>query len=144
MFASRRGEAKPQKARKVGGVPVSAASWPLVAILGLAGCPPYVVPYDLSATPAERAQYFEPLLSAAGFKQVPIRTPDQKKELESLPPLELSTQTDGQGRNRYSYADPRYCRCIFRGDETAYQRFKEIKLQNELIEQQLGTTEPMP
>lgn len=142
MFASSRGEAKPQNARKVGGVPVFAASWPLVVILGLAGCPPYVVPYDLSATPAERAQYFEPLLSAAGFKALPVRTPDQKKELESLPPLELTTQTDGPSRNRYSYADPYYCQCIFRGDETAYQRFKEIKLQNELIQQQLGTSEP--
>ena len=45
-------------------------SWCLAWSVALAGCAMF------GPTPAERAQYLEPMLSAAGFRQVPADTPD--------------------------------------------------------------------
>lgn len=87
--------------------------------------------------PAERAQGFEVLLSAAGFKAVPAKTPDQMKELETLPPLDVTRLTDSEGHGQYAYADPYYCKCVFRGDDAAYRSLNEIQRENELIEKKL-------
>jgi hypothetical protein len=31
-------------------------------------------------------------------------------------------------------ADPDYCKCLFHGDQTSYQRYENIKLENQVAE----------
>lgn len=109
----------------------------LFFLLGAAGCAPYIVPYKISTTMADRAQGFEPTLSAAGFKQVAADTPEGHEQLRSLPPLQVTRYTDSRGRSLYAYADPYYCNCVFRGNEAAYERLTDTAGKTEMAEQKL-------
>jgi hypothetical protein len=87
-------------------------------------------------SPADQAQKIDPLLSAAGFKQLPASTPQQMDRLKSLPPLKLGYYVDDNGGANYWLADPDKCRCLFHGDEVAYQQYENMKLEREMADQQ--------
>jgi hypothetical protein len=84
-------------------------------------------------TPQQKAQNIEPMLQAAGFQPLTATTPEQKARLAKLPPLELNYYVK-DGSPRYWLADPEVCGCLFYGDEADYQRFENIKLENERAE----------
>jgi hypothetical protein len=91
-------------------------------------------PFAQSKTPQEQAQELEPILEAAGFSELPAATPDQATKLGALPPLKLNYYDDKNGAKHYWMADPEFCKCLFHGDETAYQRYENIKLENQIAE----------
>ena len=85
-------------------------------------------------TPQQKAQNIEPMLQAAGFQPLTATTAEQKSRLKTLPALSLNYYVNKNGAQRYWLADPDYCGCLFYGDEADYQRFENIKLQNEVAE----------
>lgn len=86
-------------------------------------------------TPAERAQALEPMLSAAGFRILPANSPDTQEKLAGLDPLKVSYYVGRTGALHYFMADPYYCKCMYIGDEQAYQKYEQYKL-NEKFERQ--------
>jgi archaellum component FlaG (FlaF/FlaG flagellin family) len=89
----------------------------------------------LIQTPEQKAEQVVPMLQSAGFEPVTPTTPTQIAELKSLPPLKLGYYIDKDGDGNYWMADPDYCKCIMHGDEAAYQRYENLKLENETAEQ---------
>ncbi|MGH7916839.1 MAG: hypothetical protein ACREQE_05175 [Candidatus Binataceae bacterium] len=109
----------------------------LVAVVG--GCAS--VNQMNGTSPQEQAQNIDPMLQAAGFQKLAAATPQQKQDLKSLPPYEVHYYTDSNGINHYWLADPGSCGCLFEGGEAAYQRYENIKLQNQMSEQQQRAAE---
>ena len=80
-------------------------------------------------SPAERAHYLEPMLSAAGFRLVPADTPQKIQRLAALAPLKVSYYAGKDGKTHYWFADPDHCHCFYVGDEAAYQKYQDLRLQ---------------
>src|SRR5881398_74230 len=78
----------------------------------------------------EEAEVVGRRLVAAGFRAIPADTPEKKAHLETMPKL-LSSVVRG-GERRYLLADPYSCRCLYVGDEAAYQRYTAIEIGREL------------
>jgi hypothetical protein len=98
-------------------------------------------PFVATKTPQRQAQELEPMLEAAGFSQLPAATSDQTAKLKTLPPLKLNYFEDSNGVRHYWMADPDYCKCLFHGDEASYQRFENIKLENQIAERNQRSAE---
>lgn len=98
----------------------------LALCLALAGC-------SLAGlgqpTPGQRAQYVEPMLSAAGFRMVPADSPEKKQHLSTLPALKVNYYVGKDGNLRYWFADPKYCQCLYLGDAAAYQKYENLRVQ---------------
>jgi hypothetical protein len=94
-----------------------------------------------SPDPAQRAQYLEPMLSAAGFRIVPANDPDQAQHLKSLPPLKLNYYIGKNGRMRYWFADPDFCHCLYLGDEKNYQQYQNLRVQARIARQEQEAAE---
>jgi hypothetical protein len=92
-------------------------------------------------TPQQRAQYLGPLLAAAGFSTLPVDTPAKTQILKSLPPLKVNYYFGKGGEPHYWLADPYQCRCLYLGDQAAYQHYENIRLQNRVLRQQQQTAE---
>jgi len=91
-------------------------------------------PFAQTKTPQQQAQEIEPMLEAAGFSELPAATSDQTTRLQALPPLKLNYYDDKNGVRHYWVADPEFCKCLFHGDEASYQRYENIKLENQVAE----------
>lgn len=89
----------------------------------------------------EHAQAVEPMLAEAGFKSFAASTPEQLQRLKTLPPITLGYYAGGDGNANYWMADPDYCHCLFHGDEAAYQRFENLKLENQVAERDHRATQ---
>lgn len=74
------------------------------------------------------------MLRAAGFESLKATTPEQQQQLKSLPSLKLGYYLDKNGAANYWLADADNCNCLFHGDEAAYQRYENSKLNNEIAE----------
>ena len=79
-------------------------------------------------TPEQQAEQLEPMLSAAGFRMLPADTPDRQKQLESLLPMQVLYYVGKTGTLHYYMADPDYCKCMFIGSEEDYQKYEQLKL----------------
>lgn len=115
----------------------------LAATVGLSACASgnSMMNPLLGQPPQDRAQEVEPMLQAAGFKSIPASTADQEQRLKALPQLKLGYYLDRSGDANYWLADADNCRCIFHGDEAAYQRYENIKLENQVAERDRRTIE---
>jgi hypothetical protein len=101
------------------------------AVVLLCGC---------AAMERQDARKTESVLSAAGFQMRPADTPDRLAHLKTLTPLKLVPHMK-DGRLLYAYADPKNCRCLFVGDEAAYQRYHQLALQQQIAQEQLMTAQ---
>lgn len=79
-------------------------------------------------TSEHRAQRLEPILSEAGFHIMSADTPARADELNGMTPLKIRYFSQG-GKTHYWFADPVVCHCLFVGNEKAYQRYQQIKIQ---------------
>ena len=102
----------------------------LAACLAIAAC----------ATPQQRAQDRENLLSAAGFTVKPANTPARVLSLRSLPANRVVQQTVGD-TVRYVYADPLVCACLYVGDQAAFGRYRQEVFQRQLANEQSMTAQ---
>ena len=109
-------------------------SWLLLIVMACGGCA--TVNQLAAPSPADQAQKIDPMLSAAGFRQLPASTPQQMEGLKSLPPLKLGYYVDDNGGANYWLADPDNCRCLFHGDEVAYQHYESMKFDSQMADQQ--------
>lgn len=91
-------------------------------------------PLDSNQTSAQKAQEIIPMLQTAGFESARATTQSEIDQLKSLPPLKLGYFIDKNGEAQYWMADPDDCKCIMHGDEAAYQRYENLKLENEMAE----------
>jgi hypothetical protein len=64
-------------------------------------------------------------LEDVGFTMRAANTPEQLARLRLVPPRKFLVRNKN-GRRYYIYADPDYCRCVFLGNETAMQSYKNI------------------
>ena len=104
----------------------------VVLIVMLAGC---------AAMRQERARDKENMLAAAGFQMKPADTPNRVAHLQTLTPLKLLPYTRTDGKLLYVYADPKGCNCLYVGDETAYQRYRELAQQQKIAQEQMVTAQ---
>ena len=88
--------------------------------LALAGC--------AAETARQHVESKGELLTSAGFKTVPIDTPDKLKRAELMQPMKLSTRTKN-GQRRYVAADTHDCMCFYVGDQDAYERYEVLRTQ---------------
>jgi hypothetical protein len=100
------------------------------AMLGLGG-----------VTPQQRAEYLEPMLSAAGFQMLPADTADKLEHLKKLPPLKLNYYLNKEGQPRYWFADPDYCHCLYLGSEEAYQKYQDLRLKAQVAQEEQEAAE---
>ena len=92
------------------------------------------------ATPQQRAEDRENLLSAAGFAVRPANTPARIASLRSLPANKVVQQTTS-GTVRYVYADPLVCACLYVGDQAAFGRYRQEMFQRQLANEQSMTAQ---
>ena len=92
------------------------------------------------ATPQQRAENRENLLTAAGFTARPADTPGRVASLRGLPANKVVQRTRG-GVVGYVYADPLVCGCLYVGDQAAYGRYQQEVLQRRLANQQEMTAQ---
>jgi hypothetical protein len=86
-------------------------------------------------TPMQRAQRIEPMLSAAGFHMKPTTNAAQQATLQGMTPLKVRFYPLN-GKMHYWFADPVYCDCLFVGNDDAYQRYEQIRLQQQDVQAQ--------
>jgi hypothetical protein len=98
---------------------------PILAAAILAGCIPA----------QHRVGAQENLLIAAGFKVVPADRPAQVAALRKLPPDRFVARSKG-GTTYYLYADPKVCKCLYRGDADAYRQYRKRMLEQNLASEQ--------
>ncbi|MFZ0660986.1 MAG: hypothetical protein WBE78_04485 [Candidatus Binataceae bacterium] len=80
-------------------------------------------------TPEQRSSKLEPMLAAAGFAMLPADTPQRQEQLSTLPPLTVSYYVGRKGKLHYWMADPQYCKCLYLGTEENYQKYEQMRLQ---------------
>ncbi len=85
-------------------------------------------------TPRQRAYRLEPMLSAAGFHMVPADTAERQQELKAHTPLKVRYYF-ANGKPHYWFADPYVCNCVYIGDEAAYQKYQQLKLEQRMVQQ---------
>jgi hypothetical protein len=79
----------------------------------------------------------EQLLSAAGFQMKLADTPQKLAHLQTLTAQKLVPHTR-DGKLYYVYADPEFCKCMFVGNEPAYQKYQQLAIQQKLAQERLN------
>lgn len=79
----------------------------------------------------------EQLLSAAGFQMKLADTPQKVAHLQGMTSQKLVPHTK-DGKLYYVYADPEFCKCLFVGNEPAYQKYQQLALQQKLSQERLN------
>jgi hypothetical protein len=93
----------------------------MVALMVCAGC-------------ASMAADKERTLAAAGFRMKFATTPEQIAKVESLPQRKLTPTPGPDGKNRFVYADAKYCKCLYVGTEQAYDRYQKLAVKQQIAE----------
>ena len=84
-----------------------------------------------AAIQSNKTQEQEQLLSAAGFKMVPATTQAEIENLNTLTPHRVMFSVK-DNKPLYWYADPTNCRCVFTGDQAAYQRYEKLLTESQI------------
>nr|WP_246573903.1 hypothetical protein [Chelatococcus asaccharovorans] len=82
----------------------------------------------------------ENMMTAAGFNVRLADTPDKIAALKKLPPHKFFAQSKNN-QVVYFYADPTICRCLYYGNQQAYQTYRQMAFQQNLADQQQMTAE---
>ena len=90
----------------------------------------------------------EQLLSAAGFQMKLADSPEKLAHLQTLTPQKLVPHTR-DGKLYYAYADAEFCKCLYVGDEQAYQKYQQLAAQQRSAQDELNAdawdaTGPLP
>lgn len=79
----------------------------------------------------QNAQQHEELLTAAGFSVIHADTSEKMSRLKKLPFYEVGKR-EKDGKLVYYYADPHFCQCAYIGDESNYQAYHKLLVENKL------------
>jgi hypothetical protein len=119
---------------KIGRVELAGAVMIAVLVFVLAGCAAVQVVQKNEAADTEQ------LLAAAGFKVKLADTPKKMAHLQTLTQRKLTIH-QRNGKNYYVYADALNCKCLYVGNEAAYQRFQQLQVERQIAAQQRMTAE---
>ena len=72
------------------------------------------------------------LLSAAGFDIKPADTPEKLANLQAMKQRKVVRRENKDGRLQFLYADAAVCRCVYVGDEQAYQRYQDLAVRQQI------------
>ena len=114
---------------KKGIVQLAMAMLALVLVFALAGCA--VVKEVKKNEAADREQ----LLAAAGFRVKLADTPKKLTHLQTLPQRKLFTK-ERKGKVYYLYADALNCKCLYVGNQAAYDRFQQLQAEKQIAAQE--------
>lgn len=78
------------------------------------------------------------MLTAAGFKVLPVNTPQRLASFKQLPPHQFSRQIR-DGQVFYVYSDPTVCGCLYVGDQAAYGTYRKYAFEKQLANEQAMT-----
>jgi hypothetical protein len=81
----------------------------------------------------------ENMLSAAGFQRVPADTQEKQAHLKSLPADKL-TSAQRDGKMYYTFPDPKN-NVLYVGQEPQYQKYRQLRYQKQLADEELNTAE---
>lgn len=82
----------------------------------------------------------EDALSAAQFVQRPANTPQKLAKLKALPQNKMIVRQVNQ-QNVYLFADAANCQCLYIGNENAYQRYRQIRVAENIADEQEAAAE---
>jgi hypothetical protein len=88
-----------------------------------------------AAIRTSEAKQVDSMLAASGFKILPADTPEKEEMLNSLPPLKLQYRVK-DGNPLYFYADPYNCKCVYTGDQAAYDRYAKLVQEAAIAEEE--------
>lgn len=83
----------------------------------------------------------EARLVKAGFRRVPIDTPEQNGAVAQLPMHRLNRYQSATG-SVFWYADPTICQCLYEGDQTSYETYAGILQQEHDTAEYINDVEP--
>lgn len=112
------------------------ASFRRMALAGLLGMASLQLGAACAHSKQAKVQNTEDLLSAAGFERRPADTAAQQEHLLTLDQRKLLA-FERDDSFYYVYADADGCGCLFAGDEQAYQRYKELAIQQKIAADRL-------
>ena len=98
-----------------------------VALVALPGC---ATIQRADTTDKERT------LAAAGFQMKFADTPERLAQIQGLPQRKLTRVPDGS-ELRFAYADANYCKCLYVGTESAYDRYQKLALEKEIADERI-------
>jgi len=87
--------------------------------------------FGCASIQANKTQNQEQLLSAAGFIMVPATTQAELENLNSLTPHKVLFSVKDT-KPLYWYADPTDCKCVYTGDQSAYQRYEQLLTESQI------------
>ena len=88
--------------------------------LTLAGC---------AAMQKNEVMDVEGLLTEAGFQKHAADTPEKMTHLKTLPQQHFSRHKKGDGKVYVIYADAADCQCMYVGNETQFQHYRDLERQ---------------
>ncbi|MFO1461341.1 MAG: hypothetical protein U1G08_18295 [Verrucomicrobiota bacterium] len=81
-------------------------------------------------------QQMESMLSAAGFRAVPVNTPKREAQLKSLPPGKVS-MVPRNGTNYFLYPDSKG-NVLYVGQQAQYQEYQNLRAKAKMQQEQSG------
>lgn len=99
-----------------------------------------IVAVALANCASQKARSTEQLLAAADFQVRYADTPQKLAKLETLTQRKLVAHP-ADGGVRYVYADAAGCKCLYAGDERAYQQYQKLAVQEKIAGEQEMTAE---
>lgn len=82
-----------------------------------------------------QAREREEMLAAAGFEMKPADTPEKFAHLQTLAQRKLVPYTR-EGKVYYFYADALFCKCMYVGDERAYQKYQQLAIEQRIADEE--------
>lgn len=94
----------------------------------------------VACAPMERALRAKNLLSAAGFTVVVANTVEREQALSKLPANKFVQRPLPNSKGMvYLYADPLACGCLYIGNQTAWNTYKQEQFEKQLVQQEQVT-----
>jgi hypothetical protein len=118
-------------AKRTGYAALAAALGMVGVVVGSAGC---------AAIREQEGLQMDRQLAAAGFQVRPANTPAKLAQLKTLTPLKVMPKQQ-DGKPFFVVADPYECKCLYVGDQKAYDAYQKLSLQQEYAEDNLEAAE---
>jgi hypothetical protein len=80
------------------------------------------------------------LLAAAGFQVRPANTAEKLTQLKTMTPLKV-IPTVRDGKTFFVVSDPYECKCLYVGNEKAYDSYQKLALQQQYAQDSLDAAE---
>lgn len=73
-------------------------------------------------------------MAASGFVIRPADTPEKLASLQAMKQNKLVQRPTSSGQAQFLYADATVCRCLYVGDQQAYQAYQSLAVQQQIAQ----------